>query len=1336
MSSLILVAALLATFLPASRAINITVHMDGDPRCHEEETISNCTLDAGLSAAQKFTFPVTITIQPGNYTLHNNTSCVYHNRSDIQIVGQDSPVVNCLPGTGCSFYDCQNINVDDVTFIGCGAVHNSTSRNFTAKNYSVMKYQVAIYFELCFTVAITKVNVSHSNGMGLVFMASTGHISISESWFINNTVAKGTSGGGGVYIEFPKCRPGEFTCTNDTNINVFPAIYTLTSCYFVNNNATNGGFKKTHIIKSKTTSDHYVFGNGGGLLVYFKGNANNNTILLSSCEFTENQADIGAGMYVSFSDESHNNYINITTTNFTHNDCHKANILPEYPISGGGAKIHFEEHSKQNALIVHDSNFINNSAIWGGGLSVYTKGKQHSKFGTNDVLVIACHFESNIARIGAAIDFLCQLSSSKLEESLLIPVVEKCSFIRNGGMYEYTNGSEGASFGAVNVENMPVTFNGNTRFNENIGSALVIQSSNVLFANESTSTFLANNGRIGAGITLLGTSWIGVDIGTQLVFDSNTATEHGGAIYAAQAKEHYEAYSKTCFIRYSDLHTPPSDWKSFFNFSNNTASNEPNSIFASSILPCVWAASIDSTLEEDISQTFCSWKSWEFGDSNCSNEILTSAARFSKSEGYTMSVYPGLKTNLDLTVLDDLGQNVTNQTIFNVAIDTSRDRANATFQYMSDNHITIYGSQNKTTAITLQTIDNRNIYTYISVNLSICPPGFAFDSNTKSCICSALSFADFVSCNATINTAFIFVGYCISYSPVKKLGGKQTVIVSRCPFGVEKQNVNPVVPLPLNARDLDRTVCNELKREGKLCGECMKSKGLGISVFSGTFKCVKCDNFSSNLLQFFAISFLIPTLFFILIIIFHIGVTSAPANGFIFFSQIITVPIHVLLIDSAWKLIFRLKHTAHTTNEADTLTNLLFHPYRLWSLDFNRLFNANVCLNPDLKVIEVLAIRYISAICPIIVLLVAYTIIELHARNCRIIVCLWKPFCFLCVKLRRQWKAKNSIIDAFATFILLSYTKFVRVSITILTPSNVYNVSGSVVEQTVNFDPTTEYFSRDHLPYAVLAALILATFGALPPLLLLLYPFRWFQRCLSHCKLQSHALRAFVDAFQGCYKDGRNGGPDRRYFAGIYFIFRIVIFLIYTVPNSYFVLFTALQAAYVVFLLTIVILRPYKKEFYNFLDGFFFAMLAVTSATTMYMYTTLVDTKVLPEKIFYLSYCLYFIPFIYMATYLIYWLLMQSRWFQTHCIQRLKNWFQRHFDKVTVSNQALLDEEASIRTYTTSELPDRLENPDRYENTSNENGIFERSMPQWASEQTALRRPMTQPINYGTAVTY
>ena len=1329
----ILIVALL---VPACTPVNIAIYTNGNPQCHED-TLSNCTLDAGLRAAQQLIVPVTITIQPGRYTLHSNTSCVYHNRSDIQIVGQDSPVVNCLPGTGCSFYECQNINVDDVTFIGCGAVHDSTSRNFRDRHYSLMEYQVALYFELCLNITVVHVSITNSNGMGLVLINSAHHVSITDSWFVNNTVAREIAGGGGVYVEFSECKPGNVSCANDSYSSDVPSAYTsasdyeFSSCHFVNNSASGGGFKVTHIIHSKNKSDHYVFGRGGGLLVYFKGNASDNNVSLSSCEFEDNQANLGAGLFASFSDKSHNNSFSVTDTNFINNTCYKASILPDNLAAGGGMKVNFGSSAKQNGVFIQCCNFSKNIAAWAGGLSIYAKEKHEKKALRNHASINGCLFESNIARIGAAIDFL---SSSTLEESSLIPTVEACNFTNNGGLYEYINGSKGATFGTVNVERMPVTFKGITLFTGNVGSALLIQSSDVNFTRNTPVHFESNVGRIGAGIALLGTSWIGVDIGTRLVFKNNTAVEKGGAIYAGQTMQHYAAYSRTCFIRYSDPFIPPWKggnvvWESFFTFSNNTVLEKPNAIFASSVLPCVWPTSLNSSLEKDISETFCNWSNWEFIHSNCSEEVVTSAGNFNSSKGYTISVVPGWKTKLNaVVVFDDNDHDVTNFTIFSVFSDNYPDNNSIEFQYTSDNSITVYSKPNQTTTVALETIDNRNIYTHINVSISNCPPGFYYNSSIKSCVCLKLSFATSVICMEGVHEAFIFVGYCISYSTV---GKEKMVIVSRCSLDVEEENVNPVVKLPRNIGDLDKQFCNKLDRTGKLCGKC-KSVEDGISVFSGTFKCVSCKNFYYNMWKFFAVSFLFPTIFFVIIIIFHIGVTSAPANGFIFFSQVITVPLQVLLIDSGCKLLFH--KSIHTSTHHMYLTNILLDLYRLWSLDFTSLFTIDTCLNPHLKVIEVLAIRYISAVYPIIVLLVAYTIIELHARNCRIIVCLWKPFCFLCVKLRRQWKAKNSIIDAFATFILLSYTKFIRVSITILTSSNVYTINSSVIEKTVSFDPLTVYFSRDHLPYAALAFFILATFGALPPLLLLLYPFRWFQRCLSHCKLQSNALRAFVDAFQGCYKDGRNGGPDRRYFAGIYFIFRIIIFTIYTISESILAIFTELQTAYVVFLLTIVILRPYKKTFYNFLDGFFFAILAVSSGITMYIYTILVETNVMSKKLFFLTYAIQFIPSIYMVTYVVLWLLMKSHCFKTHCVNRLKNRFQRHFEENIIENQVLLDEDASTPTYTTSELPDRLENPDRYESAGNGNNSFEGSTPQWASEQTTLRGEMAPIMNYGSAV--
>ena len=71
-------------------------------------------------------------------------------------------------------------------------------------------------------------------------------------------------------------------------------------------------------------------------------------------------------------------------------------------------------------------------------------------------------------------------------------------------------------------------------------------------------------------------------------------------------------------------------------------------------------------------------------------------------------------------------------------------------------------------------------------------------------------------------------------------------------------------------------------------------------------------------------------------------------------------------------------------------------------------------------------------------------------------------------------------------------------------------------------------------------------------LLMCLYPCQWFQKCLNHCRLQSHFLHTFIDAFQGCYKDGTNGSRDCRWFAGLYLFTRILILILLGVTRSFF----------------------------------------------------------------------------------------------------------------------------------------------------------------------------------------
>ena len=45
-------------------------------------------------------------------------------------------------------------------------------------------------------------------------------------------------------------------------------------------------------------------------------------------------------------------------------------------------------------------------------------------------------------------------------------------------------------------------------------------------------------------------------------------------------------------------------------------------------------------------------------------------------------------------------------------------------------------------------------------------------------------------------------------------------------------------------------------------------------------------------------------------------------------------------------------------------------------------------------------------------------------------------------------------------------------------------------------------------------------------------------------------LHAFMDAFQGCYKDGTNGTRDCRYFAGLQLVLRLLFPVIFSLQGK------------------------------------------------------------------------------------------------------------------------------------------------------------------------------------------
>ena len=395
-------------------------------------------------------------------------------------------------------------------------------------------------------------------------------------------------------------------------------------------------------------------------------------------------------------------------------------------------------------------------------------------------------------------------------------------------------------------------------------------------------------------------------------------------------------------------------------------------------------------------------------------------------------------------------------------------------------------------------------------------------------------------------------------------------------------------------------------------------------------------------------------------IIFQVRITSASMNAFVFYVQCFyygTV-IHPQYFIGAPGI-------SHSTN-------LAFFSFACFlNLDFFRFVIPPFCISDRLTNLHVLTMEYLVALFPLFLTALTYILIQLHARDCRVLVYLWRPFsvCFTPLVRRYQWNPTESLVHVFVTFLILSYSKFLFVSFNLLNNTQVYNSTGAMLGRVLYYDASVVFLSREHLPFALLAIFVLLTFNILPLLVVVLYPTRVFQKSLNCFRIRWHAVHAFADAFNGCYKDGTNGTWDYRYFAGFYLLARILCLLIY-VYNLPYSSRGIYNVCITVGILLFVFCSPYKKNLFNILDSFFFLIILLWNSGTDHSVYTILLAVVL---------VLYFIVFILSKILL-----------KVQCRHFLK--LKAFVDRVTDEQKAQTNREGGQG----GDLPDRLVNPEGY----------------------------------------
>ena len=455
---------------------------------------------------------------------------------------------------------------------------------------------------------------------------------------------------------------------------------------------------------------------------------------------------------------------------------------------------------------------------------------------------------------------------------------------------------------------------------------------------------------------------------------------------------------------------------------------------------------------------------------------------------------------------------------------------------------------------------------YMCKDDSSCPTWFYCNTETGKCQCGE-DYHRMIACDEVTGRTAVSNCHCVTYDNVTK----ETQVGScyyNCENTAHKTLYDRVYhPLPIDPSESTVNICGRFNRTGTLCGQC--APGLSPFVLSYNLSCVECPDGNKNWWKFVLAGFGPLTFFYIFIVVFNINVTSSRLNGVVLFSQAITMPAlaRILLL------------TFVTRPDILRVVKLVFPLYSFWNLDFFRTIIPDVCMN--VSTLGALAMDYAIAVYPIFLITLSYILIVLYDREVRLLMYMWRPFHKAFGIFKRNWDIHTSVIDSFTTFFLLSYVKVLSVSSDLLMYIHVYTLDGKSSTR-LFYDPTLHYFGGRHLPYAVLALVFLATFVVLPTLVLTLYPFQFFQKFLSLFPLHWHFLHAFVDSFQGCYKDGTEPGTvDCRWFAQLGLFIRLTFFVIYALTlTSMFFIYATL--ACVLWLMLLVNVNPFKKSAHTY----------------------------------------------------------------------------------------------------------------------------------------------------------
>ena len=1098
---------------------------------------------------------------------------------------------NCkkFDSIGVSFIHIKALKLTHSSIIQCCGVITANNLNYTA----------SVLMQDCSDVTIENFQIRDNvYSSGLLLLNPSGEISVRKCKFSRNGAGRSSDTssltGAGLHIELFQDAPAMVTIAIyncECARNKFPGIYQNPDNPALPLDATKKREWKRETI-------------GGGMAIVLQTGSNITRLInITNCTFVDNHAEWGGGLCIYVQKKAHNNKITVSNSKFLKNTAYWG---------GGGLQVRLEQlnEKSQNYIHLEGVTFENNRAFFGGGTSVSALPLSYVSKAGEILQFINCTWYNNSGNISPAVDLSPHRFQQLKQGYSINPLFKDIKILTNH--MKITKGDGHIVQGVFVVRRFTVQFQGTIEFEDNSYSALYLTSGRAIFVN-SSAHFYRNQGISGGAITIRGFSALVVNDSSNFTFINNSAARVGGGIYYAPIDQRQYFSGQICFLEYGGVENDLHRRNITFRFNGNHAPLGGTSIYSESIYSCYYAYFEDNGAQVNLTAFLnrIGYFYLDTGSTQIQLNLSTPTALATAPRNVWFNGTPPLKTtpgkllHLPLVTYDEFNTNVQSEIGLRVE---NNDQVSLDNHFTSNKYTRVYGAPSQNATLVLSTPQELcNIDYRVDVLLLSCPPGFFYDQGRRQCLCSAddqsQSYPAITKCDYAQFNAFVKSGYWVGYYP-SHIQNESTLYTAFYPLISATQNTlsTGLLQVTADSENLSAFMCGNSK-EGALCGKCRS--GHSAYYHSNRITCGKNQLCHYGLL-FYVLSDIVPTgIFFTIAITSGISFSSGAMNGFVFFSQVVDVFSQDLIFSNSY-------------NEAKVVG--LFQAgaqliYGIFNINFFAVFPF--CFWEGATIMDALAFKYVTTMFVMVLIAVIVIAMKFVSMNTQGSL----KYCHK-AKALISWRKDSAVIHGISTFLIICYGQYTRVSFFILTMTYLQGKPG-VKSIPVTFYGGLPYLSNAHLVYAIPAIICTTFLVILPPLLLLLYPLVPY--LLSWCGLNEHPvvnkllelmcinrLIPLFDSFQSCYKD------KMRFYAGLYFLYRMAAFLAHTHSEQLPPVFVA-----VLILGIHSVLHPYNSWKHNALDALIFLDIAIISTMSEMIRTSLItesDYSILHLKIVQLAF--------------------------------------------------------------------------------------------------------------------